>query len=540
MPALDTKLNARSADFQANAAAMRAVVDDLKAQIQKATLGGGEAARAKHTARGKLLPRDRVQMLLDPGTPFVELSPLAAMGMYPDRDGSDSAPCAGVIAGIGRVSGVDCMIVCNDATVKGGTYYPLTVKKHLRAQEVAQHNHLPCIYLVDSGGANLPNQDEVFPDRDHFGRIFFNQANMSAQGIAQIAVVMGSCTAGGAYVPAMSDETIIVKNQGTIFLGGPPLVKAATGEVVSAEDLGGGDVHTRLSGVADHLAQNDLHAIALARQAVKNLNARKVPPITTIDPVAPRYPAEELYGVIPTDTRKPFDVREIIARIVDGSDFDEFKSRFGTTLVCGFARIEGMPVGIIANNGILFSESALKGAHFIELCCQRKTPLVFLQNITGFMVGRKYENEGIARNGAKMVTAVATAAVPKFTVIIGGSFGAGNYGMCGRAYSPRFLWMWPNARISVMGGEQAASVLATVKRDGIEAKGGSWSAEEEAAFKAPIKEQYEVQGHPYYATARLWDDGVIDPADTRRVLALGLSASLNAPIPDTKFGLFRM
>ena len=540
MPALETQLNARSADFQANAAAMRAVVDDLKAQIEKATLGGGDAARAKHTARGKLLPRDRVQMLLDPGTPFLELSPLAAMGMYPDRDGSDSAPCAGVIAGVGRVSGVDCMIVCNDATVKGGTYYPLTVKKHLRAQEVAQQNQLPCIYLVDSGGANLPNQDEVFPDRDHFGRIFFNQANMSAQGIAQIAVVMGSCTAGGAYVPAMSDETIIVKNQGTIFLGGPPLVKAATGEVVTAEDLGGGDVHTRLSGVADHLAQNDLHAIALARQAVKNLNARKLPPITTIDPVAPRYPAEELYGVIPTDTRKPFDVREIIARIVDGSEFDEFKSRFGTTLVCGFARIEGMPVGIIANNGILFSESALKGAHFIELCCQRKTPLVFLQNITGFMVGRKYENEGIARNGAKMVTAVATAAVPKFTVIIGGSFGAGNYGMCGRAYSPRFLWMWPNARISVMGGEQAASVLATVKRDGIEGKGGSWSAEEEAAFKAPIKEQYEVQGHPYYATARLWDDGVIDPADTRRVLALGLSASLNAPIPDTKFGLFRM
>ena len=540
MTILETKLNARSADFQANAAAMRAVVDDLKAQIEKATLGGGEAARAKHTARGKLLPRDRVQMLLDPGTPFLELSPMAAMGMYPDRDGSDSAPCAGVIAGIGRVSGVDCMIVCNDATVKGGTYYPMTVKKHLRAQEVAQQNRLPCIYLVDSGGANLPNQDEVFPDRDHFGRIFFNQANMSAQGIAQIAVVMGSCTAGGAYVPAMSDETIIVKNQGTIFLGGPPLVKAATGEVVSAEDLGGGDVHTRLSGVADHLAQNDLHAIALARQAVKNLNARKLPPIATIDPVAPLYPAEELYGVIPTDTRKPFDVREIIARIVDGSEFDEFKSRFGTTLVCGFARIEGMPVGIIANNGILFSESALKGAHFIELCCQRKTPLVFLQNITGFMVGRKYENEGIARNGAKMVTAVATAAVPKFTVIIGGSFGAGNYGMCGRAYSPRFLWMWPNARISVMGGEQAASVLATVRRDGIEAKGGSWSTEEEAAFKAPIKEQYEVQGHPYYATARLWDDGVIDPADTRRVLALGLSASLNAPIPDTKFGLFRM
>ncbi|MEW6480399.1 MAG: carboxyl transferase domain-containing protein [Pseudomonadota bacterium] len=535
MPTLETKLNARSADFQANAAAMRALVEDLKAQIDKAAQGGGEAVRAKHTARGKLLPRDRVQMLLDPGTPFLELSPMAAHAMY-----NGDAPCAGVIAGIGRVSGVDCMIVCNDATVKGGTYYPLTVKKHLRAQEVAQQNHLPCIYLVDSGGANLPNQDEVFPDRDHFGRIFFNQANMSAQGIAQIAVVMGSCTAGGAYVPAMSDETIIVKNQGTIFLGGPPLVKAATGEVVSAEDLGGGDVHTRLSGVADHLAQNDLHAIALARQAVKNLNARKMPPIATIDPVAPLYPAEELYGVIPTDTRKPFDVREIIARIVDGSEFDEFKSRFGTTLVCGFARIEGMPVGIIANNGILFSESALKGAHFIELCCQRKTPLVFLQNITGFMVGRKYENEGIARNGAKMVTAVATAQVPKFTVIIGGSFGAGNYGMCGRAYSPRFLWMWPNARISVMGGEQAASVLATVKRDGIEAKGGSWSAEEEAAFKAPIKEQYEVQGHPYFATARLWDDGVIDPADTRRVLALGLSASLNAPIPETKFGLFRM
>ena len=540
MPIIETQLNARSADFQANAAAMRAVVDDLKSQIEKATLGGGEAARAKHTGRGKLLPRDRVQMLLDPGTPFLELSPLAALGMYPDRDGSDSAPCAGVIVGVGRVSGVDCMIVCNDATVKGGTYYPLTVKKHLRAQEVAQQNNLPCIYLVDSGGANLPNQDEVFPDRDHFGRIFFNQANMSAQGIAQIAVVMGSCTAGGAYVPAMSDETIIVKNQGTIFLGGPPLVKAATGEVVTAEDLGGGDVHTRLSGVADHLAQNDLHAIALARQAVKNLNARKTPPIATIDPVAPLYPAEELYGVIPTDTRKPFDVREIIARIVDGSEFDEFKSRFGTTLICGFSRIEGMPVGIIANNGILFSESALKGAHFIELCCQRKIPLVFLQNITGFMVGRKYENEGIARNGAKMVTAVATAAVPKFTVIIGGSFGAGNYGMCGRAYSPRFLWMWPNARISVMGGEQAASVLATVKRDGIEGKGGSWSAEEEAAFKAPIKEQYEVQGHPYFATARLWDDGVIDPADTRRVLALGLSAALNAPIPETKFGLFRM
>jgi 3-methylcrotonyl-CoA carboxylase beta subunit len=540
MPVLETKLNARSADFQANAAAMRAVVDDLKAKTARAAQGGGEAARAKHTARGKLLPRDRVQMLLDPGTPFLELAPLAALAMYPDRDGSDSAPCAGVIAGIGRVSGVDCMIVCNDATVKGGTYYPMTVKKHLRAQEVAEQNRLPCIYLVDSGGANLPNQDEVFPDRDHFGRIFFNQANMSAQGIAQIAVVMGSCTAGGAYVPAMSDESIIVKNQGTIFLGGPPLVKAATGEVVTAEDLGGGDVHTRLSGVADHLAQNDLHALALARMAVKNLNASKQPQVTTAPVAPPKFPASELYGVIPTDTRKPFDVREIIARIVDGSEFDEFKARYGTTLVCGFARVEGMPVGIIANNGILFSESALKGAHFIELCCQRKIPLVFLQNITGFMVGRKYENEGIARNGAKMVTAVATAQVPKFTIIIGGSFGAGNYGMCGRAYSPRFLWMWPNARISVMGGEQAASVLATVRRDGIEAKGGSWSMEEEEAFKAPIRQQYEEQGHPYFATARLWDDGVIDPADTRRVLALGLSAALNAPIPDTRFGVFRM
>jgi len=540
MPVLETNLNSRSADFQANASAMRALVDDLRAKLAQAAAGGGDAARAKHTARGKLLPRERVQMLLDPGTPFLEMSPLAALGMYPDRDGSDSAPCAGVITGIGRVSGVDCMIVCNDATVKGGTYYPLTVKKHLRAQEVAQQNQLPCIYLVDSGGANLPNQDEVFPDRDHFGRIFYNQANMSALGIAQIAVVMGSCTAGGAYVPAMSDESIIVKNQGTIFLAGPPLVKAATGEVVSAEDLGGGDVHTRLSGVADQLAQNDMHALALARASVRNLNKHKPALPVEAEPLAPRFPAEDLYGVIPTDTRKPFDVREIIARIVDGSEFDEFKARYGTTVVCGFARIEGMPVGIIANNGILFSESALKATHFIELCCQRKVPLVFLQNITGFMVGRKYENEGIARNGAKMVTAVATANVPKFTVIIGGSFGAGNYGMCGRAYSPRFLWMWPNARISVMGGEQAAGVLATVRRDGIEAKGGSWSAEEEESFKAPIRNQYEVQGHPYYATARLWDDGVIDPADTRRVLALGLSAALNAPIPDVRFGLFRM
>jgi 3-methylcrotonyl-CoA carboxylase beta subunit len=540
MAIIQTQLNARSADAQANAAAMRALVDDLNAKLARIAEGGGEAARAKHLARGKLLPRERVEMLLDPDTPFLEIAPLAALGMYPERDGSDAAPCAGMIAGIGRVGGVECVIVCNDATVKGGTYYPMTVKKHLRAQEIAQQNRLPCVYLVDSGGANLPNQDEVFPDRDHFGRIFYNQANLSAAGIPQVAVVMGSCTAGGAYVPAMSDETIIVKNQGTIFLGGPPLVKAATGEVVSAEDLGGGDVHTRLSGVADHLADNDLHALALARQVVGTLNWRKEVPVKLQPAQPPRYPAEELLSVIPTDTRKPFDVREIIARVVDGSDFDEFKSRYGTTLVCGFAHIEGMPVGIVANNGILFAESANKGAHFIELCCQRKVPLVFLQNITGFMVGRKYENEGIARAGAKMVTAVACANVPKFTVIIGGSFGAGNYGMCGRAYSPRFLWMWPNARISVMGGEQAASVLATVKRDGLEAKGGTWSADEEAAFKAPIREQYEVQGHPYYASARLWDDGVIDPQDTRRVLALGLSASLNAPIPDARFGVFRM
>jgi len=540
MSVLQTQLNSRSADFLANAAALQTVVDDLRVQLKKSAAGGGEKAKAKHVARGKLPPRERVQMLLDPGTPFLELAPLAAHAMYLNKEGIEDAPCAGMIAGIGRVNGVDCMIVCNDATVKGGTYYPMTVKKHLRAQEVAQQNNLPCIYLVDSGGANLPNQDEVFPDRDHFGRIFYNQANMSALGIPQIAVVMGSCTAGGAYVPAMSDETIIVKNQGTIFLGGPPLVKAATGEVVSAEDLGGGDVHTRLSGVADHLAQNDAHALALARQAVGSLNRKKNIELQLREPVAPLYASQEIYGVIPADSRKPFDVREIIARIVDGSEFAEFKARFGPTLVCGFAHIEGMPVGIIANNGILFSESALKGAHFIELCCQRKVPLVFLQNITGFMVGRKYENEGIARNGAKMVTAVATAKVPKFTVIIGGSFGAGNYGMCGRAFSPRFLWMWPNARICVMGGEQAAGVLATVKRDGIEARGGAWSAEEEATFKQPILDQFGAQSHPYFASARLWDDGVIDPADTRRVLALGLSASLNAPIEDTKFGLFRM
>jgi 3-methylcrotonyl-CoA carboxylase beta subunit len=540
MSVLTSHLSPRAADFAANALAMQAAVDDLRAQLQASALGGGEAARAKQLARGKLPPRERVALLLDPGTPFLELSPLAALAMYPDRDGSDSAPCAGLIAGIGRVSGVDCMVVCNDATVKGGTYYPMTVKKHLRAQEVAQQNNLPCIYLVDSGGANLPNQDDVFPDKEHFGRIFYNQANMSAQGIAQIAVVMGSCTAGGAYVPAMSDETIIVKNQGTIFLGGPPLVKAAIGEIVSAEDLGGGDVHTRLSGVADHLADNDAHALALAREAVARLNRKKDIQLAVREARAPLYDPQELYGVIPADTKKPYDVREIIARIVDGSEMHEFKPRFGATLVCGFAHVEGMPVGIIANNGVLFSESAQKGAHFIELCCQRKIPLVFLQNITGFMVGRKYENEGIARHGAKMVTAVATAQVPKFTFIIGGSYGAGNYGMCGRAFNPRFLWMWPNARICVMGGEQAASVLATVRRDGIEAKGGNWSADEEAAFKQPLLDQFAHQSHPYYASARLWDDGVIDPADTRRVLALGLSAALNAPIPETRFGVFRM
>jgi 3-methylcrotonyl-CoA carboxylase beta subunit len=535
MPVLESQLNPRSAEFQANAAAMRALVEDLKDQVAKHAEGGGELARAKHMARGKLSPRERVAMLLDPGTPFLELAPMAGHGLF-----NGDAPCGGIIAGIGRVSGVDCMIVCNDATVKGGTYFPITVKKHLRAQEIAQQNRLPCIYLVDSGGANLPTQDDVFPDREHFGRIFYNQANLSAQGIAQIAVVMGSCTAGGAYMPAMSDETIIVKNQGTIFLGGPPLVKAAIGEVVSAEDLGGGDVHTRLSGVADHLAQNDMHALALARQAVATLNHGKNVEQQLREPRPPRFDPMELHGVVPNDVRKPYDVHEIIARVVDGSEFHEFKSRYGTTLVCGFAHIEGMPVGIIANNGILFSESAQKCAHFIELCCQRKVPLVFLQNITGFMVGRKYENEGIARHGAKMVTAVATAQVPKFTIIIGGSYGAGNYGMCGRGYSPRFLWMWPNARISVMGGEQAAAVLSTVRRDGVEARGGHWAKEDEELFKQNIREQYEVQGHPYYATGRLWDDGVIDPADTRRVLALGLSAALNAPIPEPKFGVFRM
>lgn len=535
MPIIESKINRRSSEFANNERAMKEKIAELTVALEKMAQGGPLAAREKHLARGKLLPRERVEKLLDPGTAFLELSPLAAYEMY-----EGEAPGAGMITGIGRVSGIECVIVCNDATVKGGTYYPMTVKKHLRAQEIAAQNNLPCIYLVDSGGANLPQQDEVFADREHFGRIFFNQANMSAQGIAQIAVVMGSCTAGGAYVPAMSDESIIVREQGTIFLGGPPLVKAATGEQVTAEDLGGGDVHTRLSGVADHLALNDHHALELARQAVSHLNKEKQQQLVMRESREPIYDAEEINGIIPADTRKSYDVREIIARLVDGSAFEEFKARFGTTLVTGFAHLYGMPVGIIANNGILFSESAQKGAHFIELCAQRKIPLIFLQNITGFMVGRKYENEGIARHGAKLVTAVATAAVPKLTVIIGGSFGAGNYGMCGRAYSPRFLFMWPNARISVMGGEQAASVLATIRREAIENKGGTWSTEQEQIFKAPILEQFEREGHPFYATARLWDDGVIKPADTRRILGLSLSATLNAVIPDTRFGVFRM
>lgn len=536
MAVLDSNNVKSRPDFAANQAALKTLVDELKANLAVVAQGGGKVANERHTARGKLLPRERVAGLLDPGSPFLELAPLAAWGMY-----GGAAPGAGAIAGIGRVSGVDCMIVCNDATVKGGTYYPLSVKKHLRAQEVAAENNLPCIYLVDSGGANLPNQDEVFPDRDHFGRIFFNQANMSAQGIAQIAVVMGSCTAGGAYVPAMSDEAIIVKNQATIFLGGPPLVQAATGEIVSAEELGGADVHTRLSGVADHLAENDQHALEIARRIVANLGRpEKRYPWALTESKEPLYSAEEIYGIVPVDAKKPFDVRDIIARMVDGSEFDEFKARFGNTLVCGFARLYGMPVGIVANNGILFSESAQKGAHFIELCCQRKIPLVFLQNITGFMVGKKVENEGIARHGAKMVMAVACAKVPKFTVVIGGSFGAGNYGMCGRAYSPRFMWMWPNARISVMGGEQAAGVLSTVKRNQIEAKGGTWSKEEEAEFKAPTLKQFDEQSQPYYATARLWDDGLIDPMDTRRILGMAISASLNAEIPETRFGVYRM
>jgi 3-methylcrotonyl-CoA carboxylase beta subunit len=535
MPALKSTLNARSAEFRANAEAMAALVADLRAKVERVALGGDEAARAKHVARGKLLPRERVRTLLDPGSPFLELSQLAAFGMY-----NDDAPSAGMVTGIGRISGQECVIVANDATVKGGTYYPMTVKKHVRAQEIAWENHLPCVYLVDSGGAHLPSWDEVFPDRDHFGRIFYNQANMSAAGIPQIACVMGSCTAGGAYVPAMSDETVIVKGQGTIFLGGPPLVKAATGEIVTPEELGGADVHTRQSGVADHYAVNDQHALAIVRRIVANLNRRKAMPLAVREPVEPVLPVEELGGVIPTDTRKPYDVREVIARLVDGSELDEFKQNYGTTIVTGFARLWGYPIGIVANNGILYSESALKAAHFIELCSQRGIPLLFLQNITGFMVGRKYEAGGIARDGAKMVTAVSCARVPKFTVIIGGSFGAGNYGMCGRAYSPRFLWMWPNARISVMGGQQAASVLATVRRDNIEAKGGTWSKEEEAAFKQPILEQYDRQGHPYYATARLWDDGVIAPEDTRRVLGLSISTALNAPAEETRFGVFRM
>ena len=539
MTAIKSQLNTHADDFRANAAAMRALVADLREKTEQAARGGADEARQKHLARGKLLARDRVDNLIDPGSGFLELSPLAAYGMYGGASAYE-VPAASIVTGIGRVNGVECMIVANDATVKGGTYYPLTVKKHLRAQEVALQNRLPCLYLVDSGGAYLPLQDEVFADREHFGRIFYNQANLSAQGIPQIAVVMGSCTAGGAYVPAMADESVIVRNQGTIFLGGPPLVKAATGEMVSTEDLGGGDVHTRVSGVADHLAENDHHALAIARRIVGNLNWTKKVSLDVTAPEEPRYDPEELYGIIPTDTKKSYDVREVIARLVDGSRLDEFKARYGTTLVTGFAHLHGYPVGIVGNNGILFSESALKGAHFIELCAQRGIPLVFLQNIAGFMVGRKVENGGIARDGAKLVTAVATAAVPKFSVVIGGSFGAGNYGMCGRAYSPRLLWMWPNARISVMGGEQAAAVLATVHRDGIEARGGTWSAEDEEAFKAPIRAQYETQGHPYYATARLWDDGVLDPAQTRRALGLGISAALNAPIEPTRFGVFRM
>ena len=527
---IHSSLNPRSEDFAANAAAMRATVDDLRGQIEAAEQGGGTVARDRHLSRGKLLARQRVGALVDPGTPFLELSQLAAHGLY----GGD-VHSAGIVTGIGRVSGRECVIVANDATVKGGTYFPVTVKKHLRAQEIALKNRLPCLYLVDSGGAFLPMQDEIFPDRDHFGRIFYNQATMSAQGIPQIAVVMGSCTAGGAYVPAMSDESIIVRKQGTIFLGGPPLVQAATGEIVSAEDLGGADVHARTSGVVDHYAQNDRHALAICRRIVAGLNTTKRVELALRPPVPPAHDPAELHGVIPADIRAPYDVREVIARIVDGSEFDEFKKLYGTTLVCGFAHLYGYPVGIVANNGILFSESSLKGAHFIELCGQRGIPLIFLQNITGFMVGRKYESGGIAKDGAKLVTAVSTVGVPKLTMVIGGSFGAGNYGMCGRAYDPRFLFMWPNARISVMGGEQAASVLATVHRDA-----AKWTPDQAEAFKAPIRAQYEQQGHPYYATARLWDDGIIDPADSRRVLGLALSAALNAPIEPTRFGVFRM
>ena len=530
---LNSKINVRSDTYKTTQSAMLPLVQDLQSLSAKLALGGSQKAREKHTARGKLLARERINALVDTGSAFLEVGQLAGLNVY-----EDDVPCAGVVAGIGLVNGVMCMIVANDATVKGGTYYPLTVKKHLRAQEIAKENRLPCIYLVDSGGAFLPLQDQVFPDKEHFGRIFYNQAQMSKLGIPQIAVVMGSCTAGGAYVPAMSDETIIVRNQGTIFLGGPPLVKAATGEVVSSEDLGGGDVHTRLSGVADHLAENDEHALLIARNIVANLNYPKQSLPKEFD--EPMFDSDELYGVVPADAKTPFDIREVIMRLTDGSRFDEFKARFGTTLVTGFAEIYGQKVGIIANNGILFSESAQKGAHFIELCCQRKIPLLFLQNITGFMVGQKYENEGIAKHGAKLVMAVATANVPKITLVIGGSFGAGNYGMCGRAYSPRFMWTWPNSRISVMGGEQAASVLSTIKREQIEGAGGTWSAEEENTFKNPIREQYEHQGHPYYASARLWDDGVIDPAQSRHVLGLSLAIAMNAPIDEMSFGVFRM
>jgi 3-methylcrotonyl-CoA carboxylase beta subunit len=536
MSIIESKISSRSAEFQQNRTAMRALVDDLHVRVATIATGGGERAREKHLGRGKLLPRDRIDRLVDPGSPFLEIGQLAGFEMY----GDDNVAAGGLITGIGRINGQECMIVANDATVKGGTYYPITVKKHLRAQAIAAENNLPCIYLVDSGGAHLPSQHEVFPDREHFGRIFYNQANMSAKGIPQIAVVMGSCTAGGAYVPAMCDQSIIVREQGTIFLAGPPLVKAATGEVVSAEDLGGADVHARISGVVDHYAQNDEHALAMARDIVASLNRVKQPDIALRDPVEPNYPADDLYGIVPSSLRKPFDIREIIARLVDGSEFNEFKQLYGTTLICGFAHLYGVPVGIVANNGILFSESALKGAHFIELCAKRRIPLIFLQNITGFMVGQKYEHGGIARDGAKMVTAVACARVPKLTLVVGGSFGAGNYAMCGRAYGGRFLWMWPNARISVMGGEQAATVLAQVKRDGIEARGESWSEQDEAGFKTPIRDQYESQGHPYYASARLWDDGIIDPADSRLVLGLGLTAALNAPIESTEFGVFRM
>ncbi|MGY6632073.1 MAG: carboxyl transferase domain-containing protein [Wenzhouxiangella sp.] len=535
MPRLDTQINRKDPDFLDRSRHHRQLADELRERLDQVAQGGPERARQKHLDRGKLLPRDRVRTLLDPGSAFLEIAPLAAHGLY-----GDEAPGAGVIAGVGRVAGIECMVVANDATVKGGTYYPLTVKKHLRAQEIALENHLPCLYLVDSGGAFLPMQDEVFPDRDHFGRIFYNQARLSALNIPQIAVVMGSCTAGGAYVPAMCDEAIIVREQGTIFLGGPPLVKAATGEEVDAETLGGADTHTRLSGVADHFAENDTHALAIARELVANLNRPAAAVEPEADPKPPAYPVEDIYGILPTDTRYPFDVREIIARLVDGSDFTEFKARYGTTIVCGFARIHGYPVGIVANNGILFSESALKGAHFIQLCNQRNIPLLFLQNITGFMVGKKYEQAGIAKDGAKMVTAVACSHVPKFTVIIGGSFGAGNYAMCGRGYQPRFLWTWPNARISVMGGEQAANVLATVRRDAMAARNEDWPESDEEAFKAPIREQYETQGHPYYASARLWDDGVIDPADTRRVLGLALATAANTPIKREGYGVFRM